>query len=65
MTAASNESAETGVVPETAAEAEWPPREWREQQRGGGNKGVYWVTAAIFGTMILLVILAVWGSTNG
>jgi hypothetical protein len=69
MAAASEEPMQsTGTdasVPNNPAEAEWPPREWREAQRGGGTKGVYYVAAAIAGIMILLVILSFWGVSNG
>jgi hypothetical protein len=52
-------------VPDTPADAEWPPREWREARRGGGNKGVYTVLGAIAVIMLILVVLAIWGSSNG
>lgn len=52
-------------VPDSPASAEWPPREWREAQRGGGNKGVYQVVGLIFGIMALLVVLSFWGMSNG
>jgi hypothetical protein len=65
MTAASDEPADAVVVPDTAADAEWPPREWREGSRGMGAKTMYQVAAAIAGIMIILTILAFWGMSNG
>jgi hypothetical protein len=52
-------------VPDDAADAEWPPREWREGQRGGSAKDVYKVVFAIAGIMIVLVVLSFWGMSNG
>ena len=53
------------MVPDTPADAEWPPREWREGSRGMGAKSMYRVIAAIAGIMIILTILAFWGVSNG
>ena len=50
---------------DTPAEAEWPPREWREGSRGMGAKSMYRVIGAIAGIMIILTILAFWGMSNG
>ena len=66
MTASSSESAdEAVVVPDTPAEAEWPPREWREGSRGMGAKSMYRVVGAIAVIMVILTVLAIWGTKNG
>jgi hypothetical protein len=69
MTAASSEPAgpvdEPVTVPDTPAEAEWPPREWREGSRGMGAKTMYQVVGAIAAIMVVLVIVAFWGMGNG
>ena len=52
-------------VPDDAAAAEWPPREWREGRRGGSARDVYKVVFAIVGIMIVLVVLSFWGMSNG
>lgn len=63
MTAASEDSHDT--VPDTPAEAEWPPREWREARRGAGGKSMYRTLAVIAAIMVVLVALSFWGMANG
>lgn len=63
MTAASEES--QGAVPDTPAEAEWPPREWREARRGAGTKSMYRTLVLIAVIMAALVALSYWGMANG
>ena len=63
MTAASDEP--TVAVPETPAEAEWPPREWREAQRGSGAASMYRLLGLIALIMVILVALSFWGLANG
>jgi hypothetical protein len=63
MTAPSEES--QGAVPDTPAEAEWPPREWREARRGAGTKSIYRTLALIAVIMVVLVALSFWGRANG
>ncbi|MFL6111420.1 MAG: hypothetical protein ACJ786_08715 [Catenulispora sp.] len=63
MTAASEEPG--GSVPDTPAEAEWPPREWREARRGAGMASVYKTLALIAVIMAVLVALSFWGMANG
>ena len=63
MTAASEEP--TVSVPETPAEAEWPPREWREARRGSGAGSMYKVLGLIALIMAVLVVLSFWGLSNG
>ena len=63
MSAASDEPSTT--VPENAAEAEWPPREWREAQRGVGAGSMWRTLGWIAAIMIVLVILSFWGMSNG
>lgn len=63
MTAASEEP--TVSAPETPAEAEWPPREWREARRGSGAGSMYRVLALIALIMVVLVVLSFWGLGNG
>ena len=68
MTAASEEpqvSLSEVSVPETPAEAEWPPREWREAQRGTGASSMYKLLGAIGLIMVVLVVLSFWGLANG
>jgi hypothetical protein len=65
MTAASSGPDEPVGVPDTPAEAEWPPREWREGSRGLGATSMYRVMGAIAGIMAVLVALAFWGMHNG
>ena len=73
MTAASEEPqvslSEVSVpeisVPRTPAEAEWPPREWREAQRGTGAGSMYKLLGAIGLIMVVLVVLSFWGLANG
>jgi hypothetical protein len=64
MTAASEEP-QGVVVPDTPAEAEWPPREWREARRGAGTKSMYRTLALIAVIMAVLVALSFWGMANG
>ena len=52
-------------VPDTPAEAEWPPREWREGNRGLGAKSMYRVVGAITLIMVALVLVSFWGVKNG
>lgn len=52
-------------VPETPAEAEWPPREWREAQRGTGAGSMYKLLGLIGLIMVILVVLSFWGLANG
>jgi hypothetical protein len=63
MTAASEEPAVS--APETPAEAEWPPREWREARRGSGAGSMYRVLGLIALIMVVLVALSFWGLGNG
>lgn len=63
MTAASEEP--QGAVPDTPAEAEWPPREWREARRGAGAKSMYRTLVLIAVIMVALVALSYWGMANG
>ncbi|WP_344655608.1 hypothetical protein [Catenulispora subtropica] len=63
MTAASEEP--QGTVPDTPADAEWPPREWREARRGAGGKSMYRTLALIAAIMVVLVVLSFWGMANG
>lgn len=63
MTAASEEP--TVSAPETPAEAEWPPREWREARRGSGAGSMYRVLGLIALIMAVLVALSFWGLGNG
>ena len=63
MTASSEEPA--GSVPDTPAEAEWPPREWREAQRGAGATSMYKLLGLIALIMAVLVALSFWGMANG
>ena len=63
MTAASEDP--TASVPETPAEAEWPPREWREAQRGSGTGSMYKTLGLIALIMVVLVVLSFWGLANG
>jgi len=63
MTAASEEP--PGAVPDTPAEAEWPPREWREAQRGQGTKSMYQLLGLIALIMAILVAVSFWGLANG
>ena len=63
MTASSEEP--VGSVPDDAAEAEWPPREWREGQRGAGKTSMYKTLGAIALIMAALVALSFWGMANG
>jgi hypothetical protein len=63
MTAASEEP--TVSAPETPAEAEWPPREWREARRGSGAGSMYRVLGLIALIMVVLVALSFWGLGNG
>jgi hypothetical protein len=63
MTAASEEP--TGTVPDTPAEAEWPPREWREARRGAGMTSMYRTLGLIALIMVVLVVLSFWGMANG
>jgi hypothetical protein len=68
MTAASEEppvSAPELSVPETPAEAEWPPREWREARRGAGMGSMYQTLGLIALIMAVLVALSFWGMANG
>jgi hypothetical protein len=65
MTAASSEPGDPVEVPDTPAQAEWPPREWREGSRGLGAKSMYRVVGVITLIMVVLVILAFWGAKNG
>jgi hypothetical protein len=63
MTAASDESPAT--APDTPADAEWPPREWREAQRGFGAKSMWRTLGWIAAIMVVLVVLSFWGMSNG
>lgn len=63
MTAASDDP--SSVVPDTPAEAEWPPREWREAQRGVGARSMWTVLGWIAAIMVVLVVLSFWGMSNG
>ncbi|GAA2026866.1 hypothetical protein GCM10009839_26880 [Catenulispora yoronensis] len=63
MTAASEDPQST--VPDTPAEAEWPPREWREARRGAGAKSMYRTLVLIAVIMAVLVALSFWGMANG
>ena len=63
MTAASEDPQVS--VPETPADAEWPPREWREAQRGNGAGSMYKVLGLIGLIMVVLVVLSFWGLANG
>jgi hypothetical protein len=63
MTAASEEP--TSSAPDTPAEAEWPPREWREAQRGTGASSMYKLLGMIGLIMVVLVVLSFWGLANG
>lgn len=68
MTAASEEptvSVPEISVPQTPAEAEWPPREWREARRGSGMGSVYKTLGLIALIMAVLVALSFWGLANG
>ncbi|MEZ0114158.1 hypothetical protein ABH920_008192 [Catenulispora sp. EB89] len=68
MTAASDEptvSVPEISVPETPAEAEWPPREWREAQRGAGATSMYRLLGLIALIMVILVAVSFWGLANG
>jgi hypothetical protein len=68
MTAASEEptvSVPEISVPQTPADAEWPPREWREAQRGSGTGSMYRVLGLIALIMVVLVVLSFWGLANG
>jgi hypothetical protein len=63
MSAASDEPSVS--VPDTPAEAEWPPREWREARRGVGAGSMWRVLGWIAAIMIVLVVLSFWGMSNG
>jgi hypothetical protein len=52
-------------VPESPAEAEWPPREWREARRGAGTSSMYKLLGMIGLIMVVLVVLSFWGLANG
>lgn len=63
MTAASEEPQVS--VPDSPADAEWPPREWREARRGDGAGSMYKVLGLIGLIMVVLVVLSFWGLANG
>ena len=66
MSAAPSEQPVGGAaVPDTPAEAEWPPREWREARRGAGMASVYKTLGLIALIMAVLVVLSFWGMANG
>lgn len=65
MTASSENPGGSDTVPDTPAEAEWPPREWREARRGAGSTSLYRVLVLIAVIMAVLVALSFWGMNNG
>lgn len=44
---------------------EWPPRYWRETQRGMGRKQAGYVALGMFGVLAILVLISIWAAHNG
>ena len=71
MTAESEEPVESPlsvpdiVVPASPAEAEWPPREWRETTRSAGHRQALYVALAMIAMFGVLVAVNIWGAKQG
>jgi hypothetical protein len=50
---------------EQPAEEEWPPREWRETTRSAGHRQAVYIALGMVAIFLVLVLVNVWGSTQG